>query len=338
MTGVLLINLGSPKAPTVKAVRAYLKQFLSDPLVIDINPLARWLLLNLFILPFRPKKSAAAYQKIWSDQGSPLIIHTEALAKKVASQLGENYTVETGMRYGSPSIEEGLKKILSKGVSQIQVLPLYPQFASSSTESSLRALFRVAQKLKLVPPIKVIPPFYEDPRFIRAFAQQGRDIIDSLKPDHVLFSFHGLPERHIRKLDKSGHTCFKANNCCEKIEEANQACYRAHCFQTAKLIAGELGLPRSQFTISFQSRLGRAPWIKPYTDFMLKDFPKRGIKKLVVFCPSFVADCLETLEEIEIRGRESFLLNGGECLKLIPSLNADPLWVKGICHLLKQAV
>ncbi len=337
MTGILLINLGSPKAPTVPAVRKFLRQFLSDPLVIDIHPLARWLLLNLFILPFRPRKSAAAYQKIWGDQGSPLIIHTEALAKTVASQLGENYAVEIGMRYGSPSIEEGLKKILSKSVDELRIFPLYPQYASSSTESSLTELFRVIEKIKLVPPLKVIPPFYDHPSFIRAWVEQGKEVINRMNPDHVLFSFHGLPERHLTKLDKTGSWCLQVRDCCEKMEIANQACYRAHCFQTAKLIAKELGLTEKQFTISFQSRLGRTPWIKPYTDILLTEFPKKGIKWLAVFCPSFVADCLETLEEIGIRGRDSFLKRGGEHLELIPSLNENPLWVEAVCQMINEA-
>lgn len=336
MIGVLLVNLGTPEAPTIRAVRRYLKQFLSDPLVIDINPLARWLLLHLFILPFRPQKSAAAYRKIWSDQGSPLLIHTEALAKGVAAQLGENYVVETGMRYGSPSIEQALNKILLQPITELLIFPLYPQYASSSTESSLRELFRVIEKIKLVPPLKVIPPFYDHPSFVRAWAEQGKPVIDRMNPDHVLFSFHGLPERHVTKLDKSGFWCLKVRDCCEKIETFNQACYRAHCFQTARLVAKELGLGEKQFTISFQSRLGQTPWIKPYTDILLTELPKKGIKWLAVFCPSFVADCLETLEEIGIRGKESFLKNGGEHLELIPSLNATPLWVETVCQILQE--
>ncbi|MBI4412361.1 MAG: ferrochelatase [Deltaproteobacteria bacterium] len=310
MTGVLLINLGTPDEPTVPAVRRYLKEFLSDPYVIDINPLARWLLVNCVISPFRAPKSTLAYRKVWTDRGSPLLFYTVDLTKKVAEKLGNGFVVEMAMRYGRPSIEEGMKKLIQKGVSEIRVLPLYPQYASSSTGSTIDEVNRLAKKMNS-PPFKILPAFYNHPGFVKSFAEIGMPILNDLKPHHVLFSFHGLPERHILKGDP----------------------YRDHSFHTAHAIAKVLGLKPDEYSVSFQSRLGRTPWIKPYTDLILVELAQKGKKKVAVFCPSFVADCLETLEEIGIRGRESFLAAGGEKLELIPSLNTHPMWVEAVCGL-----
>jgi ferrochelatase len=309
--GVLLINLGTPDAPTTPAVRRYLRQFLSDPRVIDINPVARQLLLNLIILPFRSPKSAAAYRKIWTNGGSPLLVHTQNLAKKVAEKLGTQYAVEIGMRYGNPSIESGLKKLIQKGVKEIRVLPLFPQYASSSSGSAQAELFRIAGRLWHIPPITILPPFFEHPGFIQSFAEVGKPIMERFKADHVLFSFHGLPERHIQKGDP----------------------YRDQSLQTAKAIAQKLNLPENRYTVCFQSRLGRTPWIKPYTDLLIVDLAKSGKKRIAVFCPAFVADCLETLEEIGIRAKESALAHGAEALELVPSLNAHPTWVEAVCEM-----
>ncbi|MBI2340703.1 MAG: ferrochelatase [Deltaproteobacteria bacterium] len=328
--GVLLINLGTPDEPTVPAVRRYLKEFLSDPYVIDINPLARWLLVNCIIGPFRSPKSTLAYKKIWTDRGSPLLFHTMDLTKKVAEKLGSNFAVETAMRYGNPGLKTAIARLVDAGVHSIKVFPLYPQYALSSTETSLQEASRILGELRYEGMLDTVGPFYGHAGFIRAFAETGRPVLTDLNPDHVVFSFHGLPERHIRKVSR----CPMDNSCCETISEHNRLCYRAHCVQTARAIAQESALSKDQYTISFQSRLGRTPWIKPYTDLILPELARQGKKRIAVFCPSFVADCLETLEEIAIRGKESFLATGGERLALIPSLNSHPSWVEAICEMI----
>lgn len=337
MTGILLINLGTPDSPSVADVRKYLKQFLSDPLVIDINPVARKLLVNAFIVPFRSPKSAEAYKKIWTDRGSPLLFNTLDLVQKVQTQLGDNYAVEVGMRYGSPSLEQAIYKLISKGIDRLIVFPLYPQYASSSTESSLRAIFEIVGRIKKVPPIKAVPPFFNHPAFINAFALQGAELLKNFKPDFLLFSYHGLPERQITCLDKSQSHCLKKSDCCNQITEHNQACYRAHCFATTQLLTQaleqqEIKVPSQ---MSFQSRLGRTPWIKPYTDLVIPELAQKGIKRLAIYSPAFVADCLETLEELNIRARELFLQNGGEDFLMIPSLNASAPWVDAVCEMIE---
>ncbi len=311
--GVLLINLGTPDQPRTPEVRRYLRQFLSDPRVIDIHPILRWLLVQGVILPLRSPKSAKQYRSIWFDQGSPLLVNTKALAEKVEKQLGEGFVVEVGMRYGNPSIESAIQKLIQEGVSEIRVLPLFPQQASSSIGSAVEEVFRVLSGLWNIPPVHILPPFFNHPGFIQSFAEIGKPVLDELKPDHVLFSYHGLPERHIRKGDS----------------------YQNHCFETTRLLVKELGLKEGEYSTSFQSRLGRTPWIKPYTDLHLIELVKSGKKKIAVFCPSFVADCLETLEEIGIRAHELALAHGAEVLKLVPSLNDHPVWVRTVCDLLR---
>jgi len=336
MIGVLLINLGTPDEPTPKAVRRYLKQFLSDPLVIDIPRFWRWLLLNFIILPFRSKKSAALYQKIWTPEGSPLLINTHKLASKLSDKLGSDFVITYAMRYGNPSIETALNTLSQQKLEEIRVVPLYPQYASSSTESSLKELFRLVEKIRLLPPIEVVPPFYSKKGFVQSLASGAKSILESMKPDHVLFSFHGLPERQIKRLDKTQQHCFIKSDCCSEMVEANQACYRAHCFSTSRLLAHELKLKPEDYTVCFQSRLGRTPWIKPYTDEVIVELAKNGVKKLAVTSPSFVADCLETLEEIAMRSNELFREHGGEELKLIPCLNDSDDWVEALEEMIRE--
>lgn len=334
MIGVLLINLGTPAAPTTSAVRRYLRQFLSDPQVIDINPVSRWLLVNLIIAPFRSPKSAKAYQKIWTGHGSPLLVNTRSLGREVATRLGPTYAVEIGMRYGQPSIESAFQRLIERGAQEIRVLPLYPQYSSSATGSSQDEVFRVAKKIGNTLPLRFLMPFFEHPGFIKAFAEIGRPRLESFQPDHVLFSFHGLPERQIERLDTGGTHCLKSPNCCDKVIPANGLCYRAHSFATARGIAKELNLEPEKFSVSFQSRLGRTPWIKPYTDLVIPELIEAGKKRIAVYCPSFVADCLETSEEIGMRAKEQAQSLGGE-IKLIPSLNANPLWVDAVCEMVR---
>lgn len=331
-TGLLLLNLGTPDAPRAPEVRRYLRQFLSDPRVIDINPVARWLLLNLIILPIRPAKSAEAYQKVWTDEGSPLLVYGQALRDAVAERL-DSTPVVLAMRYGNPSIAHGLDQLRAQGCDELVVLPLFPQYASSSTGSAIEAVYREVAERWNTPFIRVVPPFYEDAGFIDAFAQIGRPILDELDPQHVLMSFHGLPERHMVKSDDSGRHCLASDNCCDAIGPDNRNCYRAQCFSTARALAKQLELSDDDYSVSFQSRLGRTPWIKPYTDEVLVELAKKGVERLAVYCPAFVADCLETLEEIGMRADEDFRAAGGKRLVLVPSLNAHPAWADAVVQL-----
>ncbi len=335
MIGILLINLGTPRSPHVKEVRKYLREFLSDPYVIDINPIARWLLVHLIIAPFRAPKSALAYQSIWEKKGSPLLIHTRELAQALQVEMGNDFHVEFAMRYGEPDIQSALLKLKAKQVKEIRVLPLYPQYAASSTGSSLAKVYQVEKQIEDLPTLKILPSFFENAGFIKSFSEIGKKSIEEFQPDHILFSFHGLPVRHILKQDIGGQHCLKKTDCCERIIPANGLCYRAHCFHSAHLIAKELAIPSQDYSICFQSRLGRTPWIEPFTDILITDLAKQNKKRLLIFCPSFVADCLETLEEIGIRARESFIAAGGEDLALVPSLNAHPLWVKSLSEMLQ---
>lgn len=334
-TGLLLINLGTPDQPTTPAVRRYLREFLSDPRVIDINPVGRALLLNLIILPFRPKKSAHAYQSIWDPKrGSPLMYHSRDLAAGVASALGADWKVELAMRYGSPSIPAGIEALRAAGIDRIVVLPLFPQYAASSTGTALARVFQVAGQDWNTPWLDVVPPFYEDPGFLSAFAAVAR-AHGIEKADHVLLSFHGLPERHVRKSDATGAHCLAQSSCCDRLVDANRNCYRAQCFATARGIARALELPDDRTTVCFQSRLGRTPWIKPYTDEVIDQLARRGVKHLAVMCPAFVADCLETVEEIGMRAKEQFLAAGGQQLTMIPSLNSSPQWIEAVAALVR---
>lgn len=338
MQGVLLVNLGTPDQPTAPAVRRYLREFLSDPRVLDIGPVGRAALLNLVILPRRPAQSAAAYRKVWDpERGSPLLYHSQDLVQKVQVALGPEFRVELAMRYGTPSIPAALDRLRDAGADQVVVFPLFPQYASSSTGSALEVVYRHAAARWNVPAFSAVPAFYDHPGFIAAFAAVGGPVVREHRADHVLFSFHGLPERQIVKSDESGgRHCLAGAGCCDRIVPANRHCYRAQCFATARGIARALDLPAEGWSVSFQSRLGRTPWIRPYTDHVLPELAQRGVKRVAVFCPAFVADCLETLEEIGIRAREQFSAAGGEDLVLVPSLNSSPAWVDAVAGLVRQ--
>jgi ferrochelatase len=332
MTGLLLINLGTPEEPTVPAVRRYLREFLSDPRVIDINPVGRWLLLNLIILRRRPKQSAHAYQQVWTERGSPLMFHSEDLLDKVRAHMGEDWQVQLAMRYGTPTIASGIEALRGAGCERVVVLPLYPQWAESSGGTALEVVEREADDLELL----VIKDFYDDPAFLDAFAAVGRPMIEEAAADHILFSFHGLPERHVQATDPTGEHCLIAEDCCASVGEHNRWCYRAQCYATARGLASRLELSEDDYSVCFQSRLGRTPWIKPYTDARISELAADGTKRLLVFCPAFVADCLETLEEIQIRARAQFLDEGGEELVMVPSLNSSPAWVDAVVSLARR--
>ena len=326
-TGYLLINLGTPAAADVPSVRRYLNEFLMDKYVIATPWLVRRLLVSLVILPFRPRKSAEAYASIWGPDGSPLLTNSLALTAALKGQI--NAPVELGMRYGQPSIADAVAKLKSSGAEEIVVLPLYPQFADSTITTSVhRARSEIGQT-----PHQVVPPFYSHPAYIEAQA----DLIGKALPDdwdHLLLSFHGLPEQHLRKADPTGNHCLNAPDCCSVESPAHSTCYRHQAITTSQAIAARLGIPDTRYTISFQSRLGRIPWLRPYTDEVLAQLPDKGVQHLVVACPAFVADNLETLEEINMQGRQTFREAGGSAFTLIPCLNADPDWVDALAAIL----
>ena len=336
--GVLLLNLGTPAAPEPRAVRRYLREFLGDPRVIDIATPWRWLLLYGAILPFRPRPSAAAYAKVWGPEGSPLLTHSLAFRDAVAKELGTAYSVELGMRYGEPRLADALDRLGSARVDRILVVPLFPQFATSSTGSALEAVYRAAGARPNPPALEVLPFFYDAPGFVECLAEIARELPLEERPDHLLISFHGVPERQIRKSDPSGNHCLAHPSCCEAPQCPIATCYRAQCRSTARRVATALELREEHWTLAFQSRLGRTPWLRPYTDEVLPDLAERGVRRLAVLCPSFVADCLETLEEIGLRGREQWLALGGEELTLIPSLNAQPRWVRTVADWIRRGI
>lgn len=337
-TGVLLVNLGTPEAPRTPEVRRFLREFLSDPRVIDIPALPRFLLLHLIILPFRPARAATAYRKIWTERGSPLLAHGEDLEKAMQDALGPRIPVLLAMRYGNPSIAAGLAELQKRGVDRVVVFPLYPHTASSSTGSVLEKVYAEAGRFWNVPNVVVVPAFYDHPGFLESWTEVGGPILEQAKPDHVLLSYHGLPERQVRKSDDSGTHCLASDSCCQAIASVNRNCYRAQCFATSRRLAAGLGLAPDRYTVTFQSRLGRTPWIRPYTDIVLAELPKRGVKRVAIFSPAFVADCLETLEELAIRGKETFLAAGGEAFTFVPSLNSHPTWVRTAVSLIHETL
>jgi ferrochelatase len=332
--GLVLLNLGTPDSPQPSDVRTYLKQFLMDPYVVDIPFLFRWLLVHGAILPKRPVTSGAAYEKIWTSRGSPLFFHLVDLVARVSEEL-KDWQVVPAMRYGKPSIEEALVRLKRDQVKELIIFPLYPQYSLAATESSLSECRKVLAKLNWDVPVRFVPAFFEEQSFISAFVKVAQKSLQQYPFDHILFSFHGLPERQVKKTDPSGSYCLSQPHCCDQILPVNQNCYRAQCYRTAHLMAQQMRLTQDQYTVCFQSRLGRTPWIKPFSDAFYRELPKRGVKKLAVICPSFVADCLETLEEVQIRGREEFVLHGGEDLKLVPSLNSSEAWVESVVQLVQ---
>lgn len=333
--GVLIVNVGTPEAPTPKAVRRYLRQFLSDPRVIDVNPVGRWLLVNLIILPFRPRRSAEAYAAIWTPQGSPLLLHSRAFRDALQAELGPRYAVVLGMGYGNPSVASALDELKAAGVDRVVVFPQYPHYASATVGSALDAVYHEAARRWNVPSLAVVPPFYDDAGFSAAWAAVGRPHLAEFAPDHVLFSFHGLPERQVLKSDETGRHCLRGADCCAIIGPHNRNCYRAQCLATARLLSTALDLPAERWSVTFQSRLGRTPWLRPYTDEVVRQNGRAGTRRLLVFTPAFTADCLETLEEIGLRARETFREAGGEELRLVPCLNAAPGWVETAARLVR---
>ncbi len=335
--GVVLVNTGTPASPAVADVRRYLGQFLNDPRVIDIPAWHRWLLLNFIILRFRPAKSAHAYRKIWTERGSPLLFHGLDLAQGVQAALGDQAMVRLAFQFGEPSIPQAFQAFAEAGITRVCVVPLFPQYASASTGSAVQAAIEAAAERWVVPSLHVVPPFWAEPEFLGGMSTHLQDAIAQQEPDHVVLSFHGVPEHHCTRTDLTGAHCLKKPNCCDTLEAANNSCYRAQCIATARGIMERLQLDPANTTVAFQSRLGRVPWIKPYTDLVLTELAAQGTRNIVVAEPSFVADCLETLEEIGMRGREDFKAAGGSELTLVRSLNADGDWANGLASIVRRS-
>ncbi len=326
MKGVLLVNLGSPDTPNPKDVKKYLKEFLMDERVIDTNVIMRNILVKGIILNTRPKKSAEAYQKIWWKDGSPLVVISERFHKKLKEKT--NIPIELGMRYGSGNIKEGYEKLHKQGVTEVLLIPLYPHYAMSSFETVVEKAYEVQKKFFPNITTEVLPAFYNNPDYIKVMSNNISNHLKTFDYDHILFSYHGIPERHILKSDTTNSHCKIDGSCCDSPSKAHETCYRHQCFETTKEIVKKLGLKEGTYSNSFQSRLGRDPWLKPYTDFEFERLPKdEGKEKLAVITPAFVADCLETLEEIAMEGEHQFKTAGGKSYKHIPCLNENDDWV-----------
>ena len=330
-TGVLLVNLGSPTSPEPRPVAKYLREFLSDPSVIDIPALFRWVLVNLIIAPTRSTKSAAAYKKIWTAKGSPLIVNSFATRDALAERMSRT-PLDIGMRYGKPSIAAALERLATRGCTRIVCLPLYPHVAESSTGTAARAVYAAAEERGDLEVI-MLPEYFDHPAWIEAMRATSEAPIKAAASEHILFSFHGLPERHIKKADPSGE-CLASAKCCDTLTKSNEHCYKAQCLYSARAIAEALGLTPESWSCAFQSRLGRTPWVAPNTEEVLVKLAQSGVRKLTVMTPGFSADCLETLEELHLRGVDLFKEAGGEEMQIIPCLNAAPEWISALEEIL----
>ena len=332
--GVLLVNLGSPDSTTTKDVKKYLGEFLMDERVIDIPYLVRSLLVKGIILNTRPRKSAKAYRKIWWPEGSPLIVLSKRLHKKVQEKV--ELPVALAMRYGNPSLEFGLQQVVNQGVTNVLVVPLYPQFAMATTETILVLAQQLVEQKFPTLQLESLPAFYNKKDYIQNLAASIQEYKNSFQPDYILFSYHGVPERHIKKSDVTKSHCKIDGQCCITSSAAHEFCYRHQCYETTRQVAEALGLEEGTYSTSFQSRLGRDPWLQPYTDATIDGLAQKGIKKLAVATPAFVSDCLETLEEIGMEAAHSFKENGGEDFLAIPCLNDRDDWVTTLSNWIKD--
>ena len=324
-TGVLLIQLGTPDSPSVPDVRKYLREFLSDARVIDISWLARTLLVNLIIAPFRAPKSAKIYKQLWTENGSPLLFYSEHLKNKLRKIIGDDFDIELAMRYQNPSMESVLETMRKKNYHRIIILPLFPQYASATNGSAIDKAMKIIRKWWVIPEIKVINQFYDDEGYINCFVHNAKKYnIDEY--DHVLFSYHGLPERQVDKVYNDGKPCAD-HNCENEITEDNKFCYKATCYATTRALAEKLNIPEEKYTVCFQSRLDK-DWLEPFSDKVIEEWAKKGAKNLLVFSPAFVADCLETLIEIGFEYQKLFEEYGGKEVQLVESLNDHPTWIE----------
>ena len=329
----LILNLGSPDSTSVPDVRRYLDEFLSDKRVLDMPSWKRAIILKLFILPKRPTESAEAYKKVWTDQGSPLVV----ISKKQHELVSElvNIPVFLAMRYGNPSTTDVIQDIISQGITDLFIIPLYPHYAMSSYET---AVVKAMEEINTHAPqmrTSILQPFYQDDDYIDALVESAQPHLEA-DDDLLLFSYHGIPERHVRLSDPSHAHCLVREDCCNTPHPCHATCYRHQCLATTKAFLKKSGINQKQIAVSFQSRLLKAPWLGPYTDFELQRFGKEGIKKIKVICPSFVTDCLETIEEIGMRGAEEFTSTGGQSLSLIPCMNDHPSWIKFLSGRINQ--
>ncbi|MDA0323371.1 MAG: ferrochelatase [Verrucomicrobia bacterium] len=328
--GILLVNLGSPDSPSVSDVRRYLHQFLMDPCVIDVPYLLRKFIVCASILPTRPRHTAAAYQSIWWDEGSPLVVISQRVRDALQSQV--KMPIELGMRYGNPSVASALHRLLERGgepLREVLVIPLYPHYAQSTVRTAVDEVEKAHRRANRSVRITVLPPFYDDPLYISALAASMQEPM-RWEHDHLLFSYHGIPEKHLRKEDPTGKHCLASSDCCDRDSPALEHCYRAHCMRATRAVAARLELASERYSVTFQSRLGRDPWLQPFTDHEIVRLAGAGTRRLLIVCPSFVSDCLETLEEIGIRAREDFIAAGGEDLRLIPCVNEHPSWIAAL--------
>lgn len=334
MQGILLVNLGSPKSPTAKDVKPYLGEFLMDERVIDMPYILRYLLVKGIILNTRPKKSAEAYSKIWWEEGSPLIVISERQQKKVQAKV--DIPVALAMRYGEPSIKTGLQELKDKGIDDVLMIPLYPQFAMATTET-IDVLAEEVRK-QYFPQMKVtsFPAFYNKKEYVNALAHTIQNHLEGYDYDHIVFSYHGVPERHIRKSDVTKGHCTIDGSCCQTTSKAHDFCYRHQCLETTRQVVEKLNIPADKYTNSFQSRLGMDKWLQPPTDATINSLAEKGIKKLAVVTPAFVADCLETLEEIGMEAHDEFLHHGGEEFRTIPCMNDDDMWIDAMVTWIKE--
>ncbi len=334
--GVLLVNLGTPDSPETNDVRKYLNEFLMDPRVIDINPISRALLVKGIIAPFRSPKSAKLYKHIWSDEtGSPLLHYSKLQHQALQQRLGDGYQVELAMRYQSPSIESALNRLKTSLVESIQVIALFPQYASASTGSVYDKVMELLKQWPTIPSVSFVNSFHDNELMIETFANNGKKYNPETY-DHILFSFHGLPQRQLIKSDHTHSYCLKVDECCDSINDTNKYCYSAQSYHTAKLIAEKLNIPKEKYTICFQSRLGNDPWVQPYTSKVVAQLANEGKKRLLVFCPAFVADCLETVYEVTEEYGGEFRALGGEHVQLVESLNDAPTWIDALEKMVRE--
>ena len=336
--GVLILNLGTPDSPSVKDVRVYLREFLNDARVIDIGRIAQLLLVNLIIVPFRAPKSAKEYKKLFKIGGgkSPLLTYGKNLTSKLKSLAGSKFDIELAMRYGNPSMDKVLEEMRLKNYDEIFIFPLYPQYASASTGSTIEKAFKIINKWWVIPEVSIIGQFYDNFHFLECIKKRASNF-DIPKYDHVVFSYHGIPERHVDKVYLDGKPC-SDHSCESEINEENTNCYKATCYATTRLLVKVLSLKDGDYSTCFQSRLGRDPWLTPYTDHVIEKLGKDGKKKLLVFSPAFVADCLETTIEIGEEYLELFKEHGGEELHLVPSLNDDDDWAEALFKIIKDKI
>jgi protoporphyrin/coproporphyrin ferrochelatase len=333
---VILMNLGSPDSTSVKDLKKYLDEFLMDERVIDKPWLLRAFLVKGIIVPTRAPKSAEAYKSVWTKDGSPLIAISREQAEKLDKLIEEPVTI--AMRYGNPSPKKAFDELLAANpdLEEVVLLPMYPHYAMSSFETAVEYAKEHHKKGKYHFKLSFVKPFYNNEDYLKALEESMKPYLQQ-DYDQVLFSYHGIPERHIKKSDVTGCHCLQSANCCDNPSPAHEFCYRHQCWDTTKEMVKRLNIPADKWGFSFQSRLGRDPWLKPFTVERLAELPKEGVKKLLVVCPAFVSDCLETLEEIAVEGKEVFIHAGGESFTMIPCMNGHPLWIEAMAKLVGRS-